>query len=83
MREFVDSNWWALSVGAIAQLVLFTRWFYRRIRNEEVNRAFVKDMALHHLPHIYELLLKLAEKQGIELPVPPQIQWIDLNGHQK
>jgi len=83
MREFIDSNWWALGVGAIAQLVLFTRWSYRRIRNDELNRAFVKDMALHHLPHIYDLLVKLAEKQGIEHAVPPPIQWIDLNNRHK
>jgi hypothetical protein len=35
-----------------AELVLFLRWLYRRIRNDEMTRVFVEDMATHHLPHI-------------------------------
>ncbi len=79
MREFIDSNWWAIAVAAIAQLVLFLRWLYRRIRNEEMNRLFVEDMATNHLPHIYALLVKLAEKQGIVHASQPPIRWIDLS----
>ncbi len=31
-------------------------------------RAFVKDMATNHLPHIYNLLEKICEQQGIRTP---------------
>jgi hypothetical protein len=32
--------------------VVFVRWLYRRIRHDELNRAFVRDTATIHLPHI-------------------------------
>lgn len=83
MRAFIDSNWWAIGVAGFAQLVLFLRWLYRRIRNEEMNRAFVEDMATNHLPHIYDLLVKLADRQGIHHSAPPPIRWIDLGHHHR
>src|SRR5579863_5671916 len=78
MRKLLDPYWLSLIFGAIVQLALFLRWLYRRIRNDELNRAFVHDMATNHLPHIYELLLKLCEKQGIEAHSTPPIRWVDL-----
>jgi hypothetical protein len=42
-------------------------------------RAFVEDMATSHLPHMYNLLEKLCDKQGIERDPAPTIRWIDLN----
>ena len=66
--------------AALVQFVLFLRWIYRRIRNDELTRAFVEDMAVHHLPHIYDLLVKLCIQQGIER-TPPPIRWIDLDHH--
>jgi hypothetical protein len=68
----------ALTVGA--QFILFLRWFYRRIRNDELLRAFVQDMATNHLPHIYHALRAICKAQGIEPGEPPPIRWIDLNG---
>ena len=68
----------------LVQLVLFLRWLYRRIRNEELMRAFVKDMATNHLPHIYNLLEKICDQQGIERRKPaPTIRWVDLNQHRR
>ncbi len=65
-------------LGATAvQLVLFLRWLYRRIRDDEVMRVFVADMATNHLPHIYLLLSRLCDQQGIDLPPAPSIRWID------
>jgi Fe2+ transport system protein B len=78
MRKLLDPYWLSLIFGAIVQLALFLRWLYRRIRNDELNRAFVHDMATNHLPHIYELLLKLCEKQGIDAHSTPPIRWVDL-----
>ncbi len=81
MRSFFDPYWWTAGLTSIVQLVFFLRWLYRRIRNEELMRAFVKDMAMNHLPHIYDLLEKICDQQGIvrHKPVPP-IRWVDLNG---
>jgi len=72
MREFLESDWWTFGLVFLVQLVLFLRWVYRRIRNDELMRAFVRDMATNHLPHIYDRLDKLCEQQGIErTPLPP------------
>lgn len=67
-------------VTVVAQLILFMRWLLRRIRYDEIMRIFVRDMAVNHLPHIYHALRWLCQKQGIELPDPPPIRWVDLNG---
>lgn len=73
----------AASVAVIVQAVVVIRWLYRRARNDDVQRAFVKDMATNHLPHIYNALGKLCGSQGIELGDPPPIRWIDFNGNGK
>lgn len=80
MHRLIDPYWLMLALMSAAQLVLFVRWLYRRIRNDELMRAFVHDMATNHLPHIYERLEKLCEQQGIEQAPLPPIRWIDLNG---
>ena len=67
------------SVGV--QFVLFLRWLHRRMRNDEIVRAFVLDIATNHLPHIYTALQKIAAEQGIELDETPMVRFVDLNGH--
>jgi hypothetical protein len=79
MRIFLDPYWWTLGLGSLVQLVLFVRWLYRRIRNDELTRAFVEDMATNHLPHIYDRLERLCDEQGIERDPSPPIRWVDLN----
>jgi hypothetical protein len=70
-----------VGLTSAVQFVLFLRWIYRRIRNDELTRAFVRDMATNHLPHIYERLEKICEQQGIAPSrLPPPIRYIDLNG---
>src|ERR1700735_4089696 len=54
MEYFLDPYRAALALTAAIQFVLFLRWLYRRIRNDELLRIFVEDMATNHLPHIYE-----------------------------
>ena len=61
------------------QLVVFLRCLHRRIRDDEINRAFVYDVATNHLPHIYDALRAIANQQGIALPEPPALQFVDLN----
>jgi hypothetical protein len=74
----LDSNGWAVVFGLSVQLVLFVRWIYRRIRDDEITRSFVEDMAMNHLPYIYEALRLICERQGIDQPPLPPIRWIDL-----
>lgn len=80
MREPIDPYWWTFALTSLVQFFLFLRWLYRRIRNDEMTRTFVEDMATSHLPHVYRLLEKLCDEKGIETPASPQIRWIDLNG---
>jgi hypothetical protein len=61
------------------QSVLFLRWLYRRIRNDELLRVFVQDMAENHLPHIYFALRAICRAQGIELPEQPPIRRIPIS----
>jgi hypothetical protein len=37
--------------SAGVQFVLFLRWLHRRMRNDEIVSAFVRDIAAIHLPH--------------------------------
>jgi len=78
MRSLLNPYWLTFVLAAIAHFAVFLRWLYRRIRNDEITRAFVHDMATNHLPHIYERLERLCDQQGIEhAPLPP-IRWLDL-----
>ena len=77
-----------LSVLAIlfslgVQFVIFLRWLHRRMRDDEIMRAFVRDVATNHLPHIYAALRIIAAEKGIELDSPPLVRFIDLNGHRE
>jgi len=78
MHTLIDPYWWTFALASLVQLVIFVRWFYRRIRNDELNSVFIRDMATNHLPHIYELLEKLCEQQGIENTPQSPIRWVDL-----
>jgi hypothetical protein len=72
----------AAVASAGVQFVLFLRWLHRRMRNDEITRAFVHDIATN-LPHIYDALHKIAKRQGIELPETPLVRFVDLNGHRR
>jgi hypothetical protein len=75
----IDTGWLAVLIPIAAQFVLFLRWLHRRMRNDEITRAFVRDIATNHLPHIYNALQKIAAEQGIELDETPIVQFVDLN----
>jgi len=75
-------HWFALlsvTASACIQLVVFLRWLHRRMRDDEVHRQFVRDIAHNHLPHIYEALHKIAAKQGILLSLPPSVRFVDFD----
>ena len=76
-------SWLTAFVPVVVQFVIFLRWLHRRMRNEEITRAFVRDIATNHLPHIYNALQKIAIQQGIDLDETPLVQFVDLNGRHK
>jgi len=82
----MPASWFAV-LGALVttgvQFVLFLRWLHRRMRNDEITRAFVRDVATNHLPHIYNALQKIAAEQGIELDETPLVRFVDLNSHRR
>jgi hypothetical protein len=73
------SAWLTAAVPVMVQFVIFLRWLHRRVRNDEITRAFVRDIATNHLPHIYNALQKIAAEQGITLDETPLVQFVDLN----
>lgn len=83
IHALLNLHWLIVALSSAVQFALFLRWLYRRIRNDEIMRAFVHDMATNHLPHIYERLERLCEQQGIERSPLPPIRWIDLNSRSR
>jgi hypothetical protein len=71
----------AVLIPLLMQSVVLLRWMHRRMRDDEIVRAFVRDMALNHLPHIYTILQKMAARQGITLEETPVVRFLDLNGN--
>jgi len=84
LKDPMPAHWYAVLTAVVSagvQFVLFLRWLHRRMRNDEITRAFVRDIATNHLPHIYNALQKIAAEQGIELDDTPLVRFVDLNGH--
>ncbi len=81
----MNSFWPAIVIPALVQFVLFARWLHRRLRDDEIQHAFVRDMAVNHLPHIYEALHALARAMNVKLPEPPPVRFIvlDDNGNSR
>ena len=75
--------WIVIVFPSFLQLFLFLRWLHRRMRDDEIRRAFVRDMAINHLPHLYHALRQIAARLNIELEEPPPVQFLELNGHDK
>jgi len=82
----MSASWFAVLAALVSgavQFVLFLRWLHRCLRNDEITRAFVRDIATNHLPHIYNALQKIAAQQGIELDETPLVRFVDLNGRHR
>ncbi|MGO9642173.1 MAG: hypothetical protein ACLP1Y_12820 [Candidatus Acidiferrales bacterium] len=75
----MNPYWFVIATTIIAQLGFFLRWLHRRTRDDEIHRAFVRDMAVNHLPHIYHALRQVATRLSVELTEPPPIRFVDLN----
>jgi hypothetical protein len=79
MKQWLNPYSATVALGLLVQLAFTVRWLYRRTRNDELTRAFVRDMAVNHLPHVYHCLRELCRRQGIVIDDPPVIRWVDLN----
>jgi len=79
----MNPHWIVVGFTSCVQLFLFIRWLHRRMRDDEIRRAFVRDMALNHLPHLYHALRQIAARLQIDLKEPPPVQFLDLNGHDR
>jgi hypothetical protein len=76
----MNPYWLIVACTVLAQLVVFLRWLHRRMRDDEIERAFVHDMATCHLPHIYHALRLIATNLQIALDDPPPVRFLDLSG---
>ena len=48
----MNPYWIVVGFSSCLQLFFFLRWLHRRTRDDEIRRAFVRDMAINHLPHL-------------------------------
>jgi len=78
---------WTIVLAVVslgAQFVVFLRWMHRRIGDDEIQRAFIRDLASRHLPAIYGALHTMAEQQGIALDETPMVNYTDFgNGRRQ
>jgi hypothetical protein len=79
----MNPYWIFVGFPSCLQLYFFLRWLHRRTRDDEIRRAFVRDMAINHLPHLYHALRQIAGHLGLELKEPPPVQFLELNGHDR
>lgn len=79
----MNSYWLIGAFTLVTQLCVFFRWLHRRLRDAAIERAFIRDVATNHLPHIYHALRLIATHHGVEIDDPPPVRFIDLNGRDK
>jgi hypothetical protein len=79
----MNPYWLVVAFTVLAQLVVFLRWLHRRMRDDEIERAFVHDMATTHLPYIYHALRLIASHLAVELEDPPPLRFLELNGNSR
>jgi hypothetical protein len=79
----MNPHWIVVAFTSFVQLFFFLRWLHRRMRDDEMRRAFMRDMATNHLPHLYHALRQIANRLGLELEDPPHVQFLELNGDER
>jgi hypothetical protein len=79
----MNPYWIVVGLSSLVQFLFFLRWLHRRTRDDEIRRAFVRDMAINHLPHLYHALRQIAGHLGLQLKEPPPVQFLELNGQDR
>ena len=79
----MNPYWLVVGLSSLVQFAMFLRWLHRRTRDDEIRRAFIRDMAINHLPHLYHAMRQIAGHLGLELKEPPPVQFVELNGHNR
>ena len=82
LRLLLDMNpyWLMVAFALLTQFFVFLQWLHRRMRDAEISRVFLCDIAASHLPHIYQALQLIAQEHGIGLPEAPPVRFVELNG---
>jgi hypothetical protein len=70
-----SAPFWMLVGGGLARGI---HWAYKFVRDSQIERNFVREVATNHLPHMYHVLGLICEKLDIEVTEPPQIGFVDL-----
>ena len=83
LRLIFDMNpyWLMVAFALLTQFFVLVRWLHRRMRDAEISRVFLCDIAASHLPHIYQALQLIAEEHGIGLPEAPPVRFVELSGN--
>jgi hypothetical protein len=79
----MNPYWIIVVISSLVQFAIFLRWLHRCTRDDEIRRAFVRDMAVNHLPHLYHALRQIASHLGLDLKEPPPVQFIEFNGQNR
>jgi len=79
----MNPYWIVVAFSSCVQLFFFLRWLHRRMRDDEMRRVFMRDMALNHLPHLYHALRQIGSRLGLELKDAPPVQFLELNGDER
>ena len=79
----MNPNWIIVGFSACVQAFFFLRWLHRRMRDDEIRRAFIRDMALNHLPHLYHALSQIVVHLGLEIKEPPHVQFLEFNSRDR
>jgi hypothetical protein len=81
LQQITDNAaFWMLLGGLIARGI---HWGYRFVRDAQIERNFVREVATNHLPHMYHVLGLICDKLEIEVTEPPQIGFVDLSAKEK
>jgi hypothetical protein len=79
----MNPYWIVVGISSLVQFFIFLRWLHRRTRDDEIRRAFIRDMAVNHLPHLYQGLRQIGDRLGLKLKEPPPVQFLELNGSER
>jgi hypothetical protein len=74
----MNPYWLVAALGLLTQFFVFLRWVHRRLLDDEMRRAFVRDIGTNHLPHIYHALRLIAAQLDVEIDEPPPLRFTEL-----